>query len=136
MSYFSLEASADGVVGNSQFKLTYKNATFYFASAAHLSAFEANPKKYMPAYGGFCAYGMAKFPSTKEELLMHPPIGPPICPKLQWTVFNGTLYINDCGTRATWLKNRDEYIHMANQRWIGYWGAMDAGPINIDCFGP
>ena len=32
---------------------------YYFASAASAEEFEANPDKYLPQYGGFCAYAVA-----------------------------------------------------------------------------
>ena len=38
---------------------TYDGATYRFATAANLAKFKAAPEKYAPAYGGFCAYGVA-----------------------------------------------------------------------------
>jgi hypothetical protein len=38
---------------------------YHFVSAAAKRMFDRNPEKYIPAYGGWCAYGMAvqdKFP--------------------------------------------------------------------------
>ena len=33
--------------------------TYLFASDAHKREFDANPEKYKPAYGGFCAFGVS-----------------------------------------------------------------------------
>ena len=39
--------------------VVYDNAKFLFASEAHLKAFKNSPKKYIPQYGGYCAYAIA-----------------------------------------------------------------------------
>jgi len=48
------------VKGNAQFHSSYKGATYYFASADDKGAFDANPAKYEPQFGGFCAYGASQ----------------------------------------------------------------------------
>lgn len=136
MEYYALNPNRNGTMGSEQFSLVFNNATWLFSSAENRDAFGSDPWRYHPAFGGFCAFGMAKFPSTLAELQEHPPIGPPICPLTQWTIFNETLYLNDCGTRDQWLADRAEYIRLAEDRWKGYFGALHAGPTNIDCFGP
>src|SRR5258708_28923956 len=47
------------VPGSDAFNAQYEGATFKFASAEHRDAFIADPAKYAPQYGGFCAYGTA-----------------------------------------------------------------------------
>ncbi len=37
----------------------HKGATYYFANEEHKKLFTANPEKYVPQFGGFCAYGVA-----------------------------------------------------------------------------
>jgi YHS domain-containing protein len=46
--------------GLPQFISSMNGVTYLFASAEHKSAFDANPSKYSPQYGGFCAYGVSK----------------------------------------------------------------------------
>ena len=48
------------VKGNAQFQSPYKGATYHFASADDKGAFDANPAKYEPQFGGFCAYGVSQ----------------------------------------------------------------------------
>jgi YHS domain-containing protein len=36
----------------------HQGATYFFASEEHKSLFVANPEKYVPQFGGFCAYGV------------------------------------------------------------------------------
>lgn len=47
------------VKGNPKFQFTYDKAIYYFASQEHLDAFKANPEKYKPQFGGWCAYAVS-----------------------------------------------------------------------------
>lgn len=44
------------VKGSARFSSTYRGATYQFASADHKAMFDAEPNKYEPQFGGFCAY--------------------------------------------------------------------------------
>lgn len=46
------------VRGDAQFQTKYEGATYYFASAADQAKFDADPAKYVPQYGGYCAFGV------------------------------------------------------------------------------
>jgi YHS domain-containing protein len=48
------------VKGDSKFPVRHNGATYYFASKAHRDAFKADPAKYEPAFGGYCAYGVSR----------------------------------------------------------------------------
>jgi len=43
--------------GLGKFTAVHDGAAYRFATEAHLKAFQADPVKYVPQYGGFCAYG-------------------------------------------------------------------------------
>lgn len=45
--------------GSPQIKSVYEGVTFRFATAEHKTLFDANPTKYLPQYGGYCANGLA-----------------------------------------------------------------------------
>lgn len=45
--------------GNASYSAVHDGVAYYFASADNLKAFEANPERYAPQYGGFCAYGVS-----------------------------------------------------------------------------
>src|SRR5258707_10161594 len=47
------------VKGNPAIKSTHDGATYLFASSENKTAFDKNPAKYVPQYGGFCAYGVS-----------------------------------------------------------------------------
>lgn len=44
--------------GNSEFKTDYKGVPVLFSTQEHLSMFKAEPEKYLPQYGGYCANGI------------------------------------------------------------------------------
>jgi YHS domain-containing protein len=44
------------VKGNPTYQTAYKGAIYYFASADNKAAFEKDPAKYEPQFGGFCGY--------------------------------------------------------------------------------
>jgi len=59
VAYFSLPENALPVNGSASFAETYNGYTYYFSTAANQAAFAAEPTRYLPAWGGFCAYGVA-----------------------------------------------------------------------------
>ncbi|MEM7229059.1 MAG: YHS domain-containing (seleno)protein [Planctomycetota bacterium] len=62
VAYFAVN---DAVLGDPKFASTHDGVTYHFVSADAKHAFDSNPAKYVPAYGGWCAFGMAvedKFP--------------------------------------------------------------------------
>jgi YHS domain-containing protein len=44
--------------GNARYAFQLEGATFHFASQAHKDLFAADPARYLPQYGGWCAYAM------------------------------------------------------------------------------
>lgn len=62
VSYFTENEARPG---KPEYTSTHNSVDYHFASAEAKSLFDQNPEKYIPAYGGWCAYGMAvrdKFP--------------------------------------------------------------------------
>ncbi|MEP6538778.1 MAG: YHS domain-containing (seleno)protein [Bryobacteraceae bacterium] len=93
------------VKGTDAFKVDYEGATYLFASAAHRDQFAADPAKYVPQYGGYCAYGMAKGHKA------------PVDPEA-WSVIDGRLYLNySTGVAKDFAKDRPRYIHDADANW-------------------
>ena len=43
--------------GSPLHKAEHEGVTYFFTDARQVEAFKADPKRYMPAYGGFCAFG-------------------------------------------------------------------------------
>ena len=44
--------------GNKSIQASYEGITYLFSSVSNQQKFRDNPKKYVPAYGGWCAYAM------------------------------------------------------------------------------
>ncbi|TVZ56318.1 YHS domain-containing protein [Lutibacter sp. Hel_I_33_5] len=56
VSYF-IEKSP--IEGKKKHQTTFDGAKFKFSSEENLETFKKNPKKYIPQYGGYCAYAVA-----------------------------------------------------------------------------
>ena len=48
------------VKGSPEFGLLHRGALYHFASAEHREAFQREPSRYEPAFGGYCAYGVSR----------------------------------------------------------------------------
>ena len=57
VAYFTKGAP---VRGSKTHSLKHAGVEWRFSSAENKTAFAANPAKYMPAYGGYCAYGVSR----------------------------------------------------------------------------
>ena len=60
-------------VGLKEYKASYNGLNYYFTSQDQKKTFEANPTKYLPQYGGFCAFGVsvgAKFRVDPNKFLV------------------------------------------------------------------
>jgi hypothetical protein len=57
VSYFE---SGEAAKGMKQFELGYGEAKWRFVSQHHLDLFKADPEKYAPQYGGYCAWAVSQ----------------------------------------------------------------------------
>ncbi len=60
-------------VGNKAYKSEYKKVAYYFTSADQKATFDKNPERYLPQYGGYCAFGVyagAKFRVDPNKFLV------------------------------------------------------------------
>jgi YHS domain-containing protein len=48
------------VKGKPEFPARHNGALYYFASKEHRDLFKADPAKYEPSFGGYCAYGVSR----------------------------------------------------------------------------
>ena len=55
VAYFNNQA----IEGNKKFISNYDGAKYKFSTENNLEQFKANPEKYIPQYGGYCAYAIA-----------------------------------------------------------------------------
>lgn len=90
---YDVVAYFDGGVaerGDEKFAAEYGGLSWHFATIARREMFLAMPEKYVPQYGGYCAYAA----SLNAMAFGDPEV---------WTVHNGKLYFNyNKPTRAKW----------------------------------
>ncbi len=92
-------------VGRAQYSTVYNGATYRFSSEETLDTFEDNPEKYVPQYGGYCAYGVAVGAKFDGD------------PRL-WRIVDGKLYLNlNEDIQATWEKDVPGYIKKGDRNW-------------------
>ena len=93
------------VEGSDAYTVDYMGATWKFASQEHLDLFTAEPEKYAPQYGGYCAYAMANGETASAE------------PDL-WTIHEGKLYLNySRRINRRWADDMLQYIQQADVQW-------------------
>jgi len=91
--------------GNGNFVAVHDGATYQFSSADNQKAFEKDPEKYVPAYGGYCAFGT----SVGKKFIGDPEV---------WRIVDGKLYLNlDTSIQSEWLKDVPGRIRSANANW-------------------
>lgn len=54
VSYFQNKPT----IGKRTLLVKFKNATYFFSNESNKKAFIATPSKYLPCYGGYCAYAL------------------------------------------------------------------------------
>ena len=97
----------DGAPTKGSYKITtvFNDATYRFASEEHKAQFEANPEAYLPAYGGYCAFGTAmgfKFDGDPTY----------------WKIVDDTLYLNlSKDIQERWEGNIPGFVQDANGHW-------------------
>ena len=93
------------VKGKAEFQTEYKGATWTFASQENLDTFKADPDKYRPVYGGYCAYAVSQGATASGD------------PEV-WYIEDGHLYLNyNKGIQKKWLKDIPGYIEKADANW-------------------
>ena len=72
VAYHGLKGNAKAVEGKNDFVVSWKGGRFRFANRQTMAAFQANPKKYAPRFGGYCALSVAfKGNSTGDKHSWH-----------------------------------------------------------------
>lgn len=96
--------------GDEEYAYQWQDVRWLFSSQSHLDAFAAEPTKYAPRYGGFCAGGVA--------LGNRAPIDPEA-----FVIVDGRLHLNyDKATAIEFEADADEKIAKADTNWqrIGF----------------
>jgi len=92
------------VKGDKAISTEWNGAMWLFSSEEHKNLFVAQPEKYAPQYGGYCAYGVANDYLVKIE------------PE-QWQIVDDQLYLNfSKDIQARWVKDISGYIKRADRK--------------------
>lgn len=93
------------VKGQPDITAEHDGATYRFSTVANRDTFRANPDKYAPQYGGYCAFGAAlgkKFDGDPEV----------------WKIVDGKLYLNlNKDASKAWHKDIPGNIVKADTNW-------------------
>lgn len=93
------------VQGDPQLRHEWNGVTWHFSNRENLEAFKADPVRYAPQFGGFCAFGMSRGYKVGTD------------PEA-FTIHEGKLYLNySLAVRATWLKDTAVYVDRADSNW-------------------
>ena len=95
------------VKGDAQIQSQYRGAKYYFASAEHKAAFDQEPAKYEPQFGGFCAYGASRGKAVPIKIET-------------WEIVNGRLLLQyDLDVKSKFDKDPQGTLKKADENWPG-----------------
>jgi len=95
------------VKGSSEYTHRWKGGQWRFKNASNRDAFAAEPEKFAPQFGGYCAWAVSRGYTA------------PIDPEA-WTVHKGKLYLNfSKGVQDEWAKDIPGNIARGEANWPG-----------------
>ena len=102
VAYFTL---GKATAGKTEFSAVHEGATYRFASAAHRATFVTIPARYLPQYGGYCAYAASQGYKADAD------------PKA-WHVIDGRLFVNyNASVAKSWAAKSADYIKAGDANW-------------------
>jgi len=103
----ALFSGLDVTPGYAKFTVVHDNVAYYFSSAETMKTFSADPEAYIPQYGGFCAFGVAKGLKLDGS------------PRFA-DVVDGKLYLFlNAGVFEAYMKDKEGTIAKAEANWPG-----------------
>jgi len=105
VSYFE----GSPLAGNKKYTTKFYGVSYKFSSQENLNIFKANPHKYVPQYGGYCAYAIG---AKADKVGINPKT---------FLIENGKLYLfyNAWGTNTLelWKKDLKGLKQKADKNW-------------------
>ena len=93
------------VEGNRAHSCEWQGANWRFANVENLEAFKADPAKYAPQYGGYCAWAVSQGYTASAD-------------PQAWRIVDGKLYLNyNLDVKRTWEQDVTGNIARANANW-------------------
>jgi YHS domain-containing protein len=95
------------VEGDSDYSYEWMGATWYFSSAENRDLFAADPEKYAPQYGGYCAWAVSQGYTAEID------------PEA-WSVVDNKLYLNySLDVQKQWQQDVPGNITKGDANWPG-----------------
>ena len=102
VAYFTDGKPVEGDRANSY---EWQGVTWRFATPENLEAFKADPAKYAPQYGGYCAWAVSQGYTASAD-------------PQAWRIVDGKLYLNySLDVQKTWEQDVPGNITKANANW-------------------
>jgi len=93
------------VEGRKEHQAEWNGAVWRFATAERRERFLAEPERYSPRYGGYCAWAVSQGYTAGGD------------PKA-WSIVDGALYLNyDQKVKAKWLEDAAGNIARGDENW-------------------
>ncbi|CAN0039334.1 unnamed protein product [Ectocarpus fasciculatus] len=133
VAYWALPEGSKPVFGTPNLVALFGDYRFYFSSIENLRTFESDPLKYIPAWGGFCSYGVAAEKFWTADILG--PFGDPS----KWLILPGDGRLHVFRSElpmSKFLLTPAEYLEAGDASWNGWFPAAEKGgpaPLNTAC---
>ena len=101
VAYFSRNMAQPGA---SDQQVDFDGMRYLFSSVQNKAAFSADPDRYLPQFGGYCAMGISKGKKFESD------------PTL-WKVIDGKLYVFSSPAAADTAGKDPEILSRARQQW-------------------
>jgi YHS domain-containing protein len=93
------------VKGNPRFEHVHGDVTYRFASTSHRDAFAKEPARYLPQFGGFCAWAVSRNYTADVD-------------PTAWRIVDGKLYLNyNASVQAKWAEDVNGNIAKGQANW-------------------
>ncbi len=102
--------------GEARFNAEWQGARWWFASEANREQFLADPERFAPQFGGYCAYAMANDSFANGD-------------PLRWRVVDGKLYLNaNIFAQGLWARDIPGHVDKGQGFWPRRRAELEARP--------
>ena len=101
------QTEGKAMAGDDRVTRQHDGVTYRFANAANRAMFDAGPDRYLPRFGGYCAWAVSRGYTAHGD------------PEA-WTVVDGRLYLNySKAVRSQWQRDTAGNIASGDANWPG-----------------
>lgn len=94
------------VKGSPEWAATHRGVAYHFTSERNLHLFQADPERYLPAYGGWCAYAMAR---SGNRVQADPGA---------FRVTGERVFLFSGNALKKWEKKEKSFLRQADENWL------------------